>query len=706
MLSKEPSILPDFPPVAYETWRAQVEAELQGAPFERKLVSHTYEGIDVQPVYTRRDWDATGDPSGFPGLPPMTRGSELLAGTRTGWDVRQEHLHPDPAEVNAAALEDLARGVTSLHLRFDAAARNGQTADQRSALVGRDGVMLYTVSDLDRALRNVHLDMISLGLEAGAAAVPAAAMLVHLYRQRGHDLRTIRAHFHADPLAVLARDGRLPTHLPDALAATADLAAWTHANTPRSRAIRVGTGPYHHAGATAAQDLGLSMATGLAYLRANLAAGLDVNAAAGQLVFSYSIGCNFFLAIAKLRAARRLWARIVTAAGGSDDAAAMCMQVRTSKRVLTTRDPWVNMLRGTVCCFAGAVAGAQVIIAEPFDVALGQPGELGRRIARNTQIILSEEAHLHRVADPAGGSWYLEKLTDELADRGWAFMQQIEKQGGMAKALEAGWVNEQIASAFAPRLKNIATRRDPLTGVSEFPNLAETLPEPWKPDLEALAAASRKRLASGPDTASLNGLLSKLAACEPGRGALMDSTLEAVAAGANISQVAGTLWTGATSSTVTPIHPHPYAEPFEHLRSASDQHLALTGARPRICLVQVGSPAHHSARAGYSRNFFEAGGFEVRATPAVQTADDAAAAFSKADANIAVVCSSDKLYDTLAEPVAKALKAGGARTVILAGAPGSNEARFRAAGVDRFIYIKCDVLATLRELLTEEGVLA
>jgi methylmalonyl-CoA mutase len=317
MLALEFSLREDFPPIGYEAWRSLAEADLEGAPFEQKLVTHTYEGIDIQPVYTRSEWPSEKDPDGFPGLAPFVRGARPLGAVQTGWDLRQEHAHPDPAITNQAILEDLQGGVTSLLLRLDIAARNALDPDDPAAeaLTGRDGLMVYHADDLDLALANVHLDMIGVTLEAGAAFVPAAAMLAALWHRRGVAPELVRGAFNADPLAVLVRDGQLPVSPTAALSLMAELAAWTTKNYPHVTAVRVGTAPYHHAGATAAQDLAFGMATAVEYLRAMSGAGLDNDAAARQMLFSISLGTHHFLAIAKLRAARRLWARVIAIPG-------------------------------------------------------------------------------------------------------------------------------------------------------------------------------------------------------------------------------------------------------------------------------------------------------------------------------------------------------------------------------------------------------
>lgn len=707
-LQEQFTLADDFEPVSYETWRATVEESLKGVPFEKKLITHTYEGLVIPPVYRREDWDATGDPSGFPGLVPFTRGSTLLNAVGSGWDMRQDHAAPDPTATSAAILTDLERGVTSIALRFDDAARQGMEPDAAEAatLVARGGLAAYDIDALGRALAGVRLDIAGIALEAGAAFLPAAALLVALARREQADLAEVRFAFDADPIAVLAHAGSLPVPLDTALRDMTDLARWTDEHLPDSTAVCVGTHPYHSAGATSAQDLGFSVATGVRYLRALTDAGMPLDRAARQLTFSYSVGCNFFLATAKLRAARVLWTRVLEACGVDGDAAGMTMHVRPSRRVLTTRDPWVNMLRNTVCCFAGAIAGAASITSVPFDAALGLPDDLSRRIARNTQIILQEESHLDRVADPAGGSWMVERQTEQLAELGWGVLQQIEAQGGIDQALASGWIADQIDEAVEPRMHNIAVRRDPITGVSEFPNLLEERVVRPEPDYAALREQTVAALSQVDDDGRAALERATTALDRAADGSAMAALTDAAEHGATIGQLAGAVWADAGDAPTTePLTPQPYAEPFETLRDHSDRFLERTGARPQVFLANMGPMAHHNARAGFAKNFFEAGGFEVQTNRGFTDAEAAATAFGDSGANIAVVCSSDKLYPTMVPEVAPALKAAGARTVVLAGHPGEHEAAYRDAGVDRFIYIKCNVLQTLRELLTDEGVL-
>jgi methylmalonyl-CoA mutase len=385
----------------------------------------------------------------------------------------------------------------------------------------------------------------------------------------------------------------------------------------------------------------------------------------------------------------------------------MRLHSRISKRVLTQCDPYVNLIRNTVALFAAGIGGADAITSVPFDTVGGLPDDFSRRIARNTGLILQEETHLHRVIDPAGGSWYLDWLTKQIAEKAWRLFQEIERRGGMLQALFSGWVTQQIDSAFAPRARNIARRKEGITGVSEFPDVGEERIVHPPPDLAALRSAAAERIANVKQRAGGVSPLSTASATPQGAYAPRSpGMVEAAERGASIGQLAHALGFHMDATVIPPLAPHMFAEPFEELRDASDTWHAFHGKRPRVFLANLGPIAHHTARATYAKNFFEAGGFKVLGNDGFKNPEAAANAFVQSGATVAVICSSDKLYPELVPQAAPKLKAAGARSVVLAGNPAANEAAWRAAGVDRFIFIKCDVLATLREMLHEEGVLA
>jgi len=672
---------------------------LKGALFQQKLVTHTYEGIDIQPLYARRDELEPREAVGLPGEPPFVRSARPLGAVVDGWDLRQEHAHPDLTVANQAINEDLEGGVTSIELLLDGAARNGLDPDESATaqMAGRDGLMAYSLTDFDSALSGVRLGLIGVSLDAGAAFLPAATLLAALWQRRSLAPNQARGAFNADPWAVLAREGELPYSPDAARKLLSDLASWTAANYPAATAVGVDTSAYHQAGATAAQDVAFAIATGVDYLRSMTEAGLNVDSAARQILFKFSLGTHHFLAISKLRAARRLWSRVVEASGGSPAAGAMHIHARTGRRVLTRRDPYVNLLRNTAGVFAAGLGGAESITSVPFDLPIGLPCDLSRRIARNTLLILEEEAHLHRVIDPAGGSWFLERLTEQVAEKAWSIFQEVERQGGMLATLKSGWIAAEIASAFAPRAKDIARRKEGITGVSEFPDVAQKTVRQPSIDVHALREAAAKRVAG------LRPASTSLAQIPKAK----DRTAAAFAAatdGASIGKIALALGFHEESLEIVPVELRSFAGPFEELRDASDAWTVVHGKRPTAFLANMGPVSHHTARATYSKNFFEAGGFDVVTNDGFRDADAAAKAFRESGATIGVICSSDKLYPELVPQVAGKLKTAGARTVVLAGNPGANEQAWRAAGVDRFIYIKCDVLGTLREMLAAVGV--
>lgn len=691
------SLAGDFPAATKDQWLAAVEKALKGAPFDKKMLTRTYEGITLQPLYTLDDWKPEGDPSGLPGFAPYTRGGAVAGQRVSGWDVRQLHTHPDPAAVNKAVLADLERGATSVTLRLDLAARQGDDADQATNLAGLAGVMAYTSADFDTVLTGVYEDLATVALEGGAAFLPAAALLAGHWTVKGVDARTVKAAFNADPIGCLAASGEIAGGIDAALKAMADLAAWTAANAPHVTAVRVDTGPYHLAGATETQDLAVAMATAVAYLRAMTDAGMDVNEAARQIVFALPVGTEQFLGIAKLRAARRLWGRIMEACGVAEEAGRMRLSACTAERVVSQRDPWVNMLRTTVTTFAAAVAGADSITVLPFDAMLGLPTEFARRIARNTQLVLMEESNLDKVIDPAGGSWYVETLTEQVADEAWTLFQDIEKHGGIVACLESGHILAKIDAAHTARARNIATRKDPITGVSEFPNIHEKPVDVVKPDLDGLRRAAAGRTREARKAVGLP-------VADLGSGAVMAAAVAAAAEGATIGALFAAVSGSGEATVVKALPQRRLAAEFEDLRDASDEYMVHTGARPRVFLANLGRIAAFTARATYAKNFFEAGGIEAVGTEGYDSADACAAAFKTSGASIAVLCSSDDVYADLAEQTAAALKAAGCKKLFLAGAPGDRKDAYTAAGIDTFVFLGCDALDILRSTLAFMGV--
>src|SRR5436190_867104 len=620
MSQSDLGLIPEFEPATREAWLGLVAKVLKGADFEKRLVSRTADGLGVQPLYARSDRveaaSATGRTAFFPG----------------GWDIRQRHAEPDPKAANAAILEDLEGGATSLLLQIMAPGQAG---------------LSYTAGPLGTALKGVLLEGCAVALDARENTMDAAGSLIEIWREREINDNLRRGAFNYDPLGVLARTGTLyyPARRSCEIAAK-------FANDCRSMtnvtALLADGRPYHEAGAGEAQELAAMLATLVAYLRACEAAGLRPRYAFTKIGLALAADAHLFLTIAKLRAARKLVARVAEACGATHAADRMHLWAATSERMMARRDPWVNMLRTTIACAGGALGGADAVTVLPFTWALGKPDAFARRIARNTHLVLQEESSLGRVFDPAHGAWFIEKITDELVQKSWTLFQDIEAKGGIGAALESGFMQGEIAKTAEARERSIATGHQELTGISAFPRLAD------------------------------DGV--KVAPHPPAKPVVKGGT------------------------SVAPLAMRRLAEPFEQLRDAADAHLASTGKRPQVFLACLGDSAAYSSRATWTRNFLAAGGIEAIASASLHNSADAGKAFAASGASVACICSTDAVYAELAVATAGVLKAAGARQVLLAGRPKPQEAALEAAGVDAFISAGGNALTTLARIYDALGI--
>jgi methylmalonyl-CoA mutase len=610
-ISDDLPLAAEFPPANRDQWLKLVDGVLKGAPFERKLVAKTYDQLLIEPLYPRA--------KAAKAVPARTAGAP--------WQVMQRVEHPDATAANVQALHDLAGGASGLSLVF-------------AGSIGGYGYGLEaSQAAVARALDGVHLDAIAIELDLGVDRKSVGEAIASVVKHQGVAPAATAIRFGFDPISEAAGLGQSPVPL--------DQLAPRLAETVEGLAAQGFTGPFavadgrvvHNAGGSEAQELAYALAVGVSYLR-GLEQSFSIDAARKLIFFHLAADADQFLTIAKFRALRKLWARVEAACGLAPEP--IVVSAETAWRMVTKRDPWVNMLRTTIAVFSAGLGGADSICVLPHTAALGLPDRFARRMARNAQLVLLEESNLAKVADPTAGSGGIEDLTQKLCVAAWSLFQDIERAGGAGAALEQGLIQSSVAATRAERQAALGRREGVLTGTSEFPDLKE---------------------------ASVSVL--DVAPVFPAQSGKAAVTIEAMPC-------------------------MRLAEPFERLREASDRTLATTGARPKIFLANLGPLADFGARAMFAKSFFEVGGIETVTNDGFSDGDAMAAAFKASGAAIACLCSSDKIYAREAVVAAKALRAAGARHIYLAGRPGELEAAMTGAGVGTFIYVGCDVLAILK----------
>jgi methylmalonyl-CoA mutase len=617
-MTDELSLAAEVPPVTETEWRKLVEAALKGADFDKRLVSRTYDELRIEPLY------------------PHAAGAKPVAGRRPGaaWSVMQRVDHPDPAAANAQALEDLENGATGLTLVMAGSTNaNGYGLDP-------------SPETLARVLEGVKLDAgIRIDFDQGPASLSVARHFAELVRAQNvrPDAVDIAAGIDAaagvDPIAAFALSGHTKLSWnelsTDFVAAARELG---ERGFRRSFAAADGR-TIHNAGGSEGQELSFAIASAVEYLRAFEKDGVSPDIARDMIYFRLSADADEFLTVAKFRALRKLWARVEETCKLTPKPAYVAAE--TAWRMMTKRDPYVNMLRTTVAITAAGLGGADSITALPHTAALGLPDAFARRVVRNAQLILLEESHLAKVTDPAAGSGAIEDLTNKLCTAAWNKFQEIELHGGVWTALENGFIQSSVASVRSERQRAAARRRDAITGTSDYANLGENM-----------------------------AVTLDVAKIIPNK-----ETAPAIA--------------------VQALPRTRLAEPFERLRDASDRILEKTGTRPKVFLANLGKVSDFTARTTYAKNFYEAGGIEALTNDGFNGRADIVAAFKGSGARLACLCSSDKVYANEAAETAKALTDVGA-IVHLAGRPGENETKWRQAGIKAFIYAGCDTLATLQ----------
>ena len=611
MADSKEKLFSDFPGVSTEAWMEKITADLKGADFEKKLVWKTNEGFKVKPFYRQEDLEGLKTTEGLPGEFPYVRGTKKDDNT---WLVRQDIKVECAKEANEKALDILNKGVDSLGF----------------SLKKKDLSPEY----IETLLNGICAECVELNFSTcQGATVMLANLLVDYFTKKGYDLATLKGSINYDPMGKMLCKGKDMT----AYVATAKELVEVMKALPKYRCITVNAIELNNAGSYISQELGYALAWGNEYLNALVEAGLDATEVAKKIKFNFGISSNYFLEIAKFRAARMLWANIVKEyAPKCDCACKMKVHAETSTFNLTLFDAHVNMLRTQTEAMSAALAGVDSITVSPFDKAYQTPDDFSERIARNQQLLLKEECHFDKVVDPAAGSYYIENLTVSIAQQAWNLFLEVEEAGGMMEAIKGGKVQEAVNASNKARHEAVSKRREILLGTNQYPNFTE--------------------LSEGKAPMGCQCCCGGQGECEKPFATLNKDRA---------------------------------ASEFEELRLQTEN----SGKRPKAFMLTIGNLAMRQARAQFSCNFLACAGYEVIDNLGFPTVEEGVEAAMKAGADIVVLCSSDDEYAEYAVPAYQALN--GRAMFIVAGAPACMD-DLKAAGIENFIHVRCNVLETLK----------
>lgn len=629
MADSKEKLFSDFSPVSTQEWMDKITVDLKGADFEKKLVWRTNEGFKVKPFYRQEDLEGLKTTEGLPGQYPYIRGIKKDDNT---WFIRQDITVNDAAEANAKALDILNKGVDSLGFHIKAKELNAEY--------------------LDTLLKDICCECVELNFSTCQRhTLQLAQLLVAYFQKKGYAPEKLKGSLNFDPISKMMQKGKDVS----AVIATGKELVETLAAYPHFRCIAVNSVQLNNAGAYIYQELGYALAWGNEYLNQLVEAGVPAALAVKKIKFNFGISSNYFMEIAKFRAARMLWADIVkqyapkcprtdcknTGADGTCYCACkMVAHAETSNFNLTLFDAHVNLLRTQTEAMSAAIAGVNSITVSPFDKAYETPDDFSERIARNQQLLLKEESHLNRIVDPAAGSYYIENLTVAIAKQAWDLFLSVEEAGGMLQAVKAGSIQEAVNQSNKARHEAVSKRKEILLGTNQYPNFNELAGD--KRPLDGC-----KKCGCGGEAHEEEGTLAKL---ETARA----------------------------------------ASEFEALRLETEN----SGKRPKAFMLTIGNLAMRQTRAQFSCNFLACAGYQVIDNLGFASVEEGIEAAMKAQADIVVICSSDDEYAEYAIPAFKALN--GRAMFIVAGAPACME-ELKAAGIENFIHVRCNVLETLRE---------
>ncbi|RMF97026.1 MAG: methylmalonyl-CoA mutase [Gammaproteobacteria bacterium] len=698
-----------------QAWAELASRELKGRPPE-SLRWQTPEGIAVEPLYTAEDLAGLEHLDSLPGFPPYVRGPRATMYAGRPWTVRQYAGFSTAEESNAFYRRNLAAGQTGLSVAFDLATHRGYDSDHPRVVgdVGKAGVAIDTVEDMKILFDGIPLDRMSVSMTMNGAVIPIMAMYIVAAEEQGVAPEQLSGTVQNDILKeFMVRNTYIYPPEPS-MRIVADIIGYTARHMPRFNPISISGYHMQEAGATCVQELGYTLADGIEYVRAALRSGLQVDQFAPRLSFFFAIGMNFFMEVAKLRAARLLWAQLMEELFQPQDPRSLMLRThcQTSGVSLTSQDPYNNIIRTTVEALAAVLGGTQSLHTNSFDEALALPTPFSAHIARNTQLVLREETGITRVVDPLGGAWYLEKLTASLAAEARKLIDEVEAMGGMTKAVESGLPKLRIEQAAALKQARIDRGEEVIVGVNKYQRDDEPEVEVLDIDNTAVREAQVRRLlavrASRDQAACDRALAALRAAAESGEGNLLELAIPAARARASVGEISAALEAAfgrhkAVIQTISGVYASAYQddEDFAELKAEVEQFERDEGRRPRMLVVKLGQDGHDRGAKVIATAFADLG-FDVDIGPLFQTPEEAARHAIENDVHVVGVSSQAAGHKTLVPQLIEALEAQGAGDILVVCGgviPPQDHAPLKAAGVAAVFGPGTNIPAAAREVL-------
>jgi len=659
-----------------EEWSSMAEKELRGKPLE-DLTWDTPEGIPVKPLYTAEDLEAIGFEETLPGFAPFTRGVRASMYANRPWTVRQYAGFSTAEESNAFYRRNLAAGQKGLSVAFDLATHRGYDSDHPRVLgdVGKAGVAIDSIEDMKILFDGIPLDEMSVSMTMNGAVIPNLAYYIVAAEEQGVSPDKLAGTIQNDILKeFMVRNTYIYPPAPS-MRIIADIIEYTSKNMPKYNSISISGYHMQEAGATQVQELAYTLADGMEYVRAAMAKGLDVDAFAGRLSFFFAIGMNFFMEVSKLRAARLLWSRIMTDFGAQKPGSKMLRtHCQTSGVSLTEKDPYNNVIRTTVEAMAAAFGGTQSLHTNALDEAIALPTDFSARIARNTQLVLQEETGITNVVDPLGGSYYVESLTNSMAEEAWKLIQEVEEMGGMTKAVESGLPKLRIEEAAARKQARIDRGEEVVVGVNKYKLAEEDEIDVLDIDNKAVREAQIARLQrvrGERDAAACQAALDALTEGCKGDANLLELAVDAARARATVGEISDAMEKvfdrhKAEIRSVTGVYGAAYEgdEGFMSIQKDIEAFAEAEGRRPRMLVVKMGQDGHDRGAKVIATAFADIG-FDVDVGPLFQTPEEAARQAVEADVHVVGVSSQAAGHKTLVPELVKELAAQDASDVLV-----------------------------------------